>query len=242
MQAVRRVTPTAKLIQTEDIGKTFSAPRLQYQADFENDRRWLSFDLLCGRVNRDHPLYTYLLEHGIKQADLELFCDQPCTPDIVGVNHYPTSERYLHPRVEAYPAEFAGGNQRDRYADLEAVRMPLSRRHVGPEARLREVWDRYQLPIAVTEVHHGSTREEQVRWLMEVWNAATRLRRTGADIRAVTSWSLFGAVDWNSLLTSRSRILRAGSFRYPQRNSAADADRPSCAIAGTIRRIRSPGA
>src|SRR3954463_4808487 len=132
MQAVRRVTPIAKLIQTEDIGKTFSAPRLQYQADFENDRRWLSLDLLCGRVNRDHPLYTYLLAHGIKPADLEVFCDQPCMPDIVGVNHYPTSERYLHPRVEAYPAEFAGGNERDRYADVEGVRIPLPRKQVGP--------------------------------------------------------------------------------------------------------------
>src|SRR4051794_3319205 len=86
------------------------------------------------------------------------------------------------------------------------------RRHVGPEARLREVWDRYQLPIAVTEVHHGSTREEQVRWLMEVWNAATRLRRTGADIRAVTSWSLFGAVDWNSLLTLDRGFYEPGAF------------------------------
>jgi dTDP-4-dehydrorhamnose reductase len=212
MREIRRVTPAAQLIQTEDIGKTFSAPPLQYQVDLENGRRWLSLDLLCGRVNRDHPLYTYLLGHGIKQADLEVFCDQPCTPDIVGVNHYPTSERYLDPRVEAYPAEFAGGNERDRYADVEAVRMPLPKRQVGPEARLREVWDRYQLPIAVTEVHHGSTREEQVRWLMEVWNAATRLRRTGADVRAVTSWSLFGAVDWNSLLTLDGGFYEPGAF------------------------------
>ena len=56
MQAIRRVNPAAQLVQTEDMGKTFSTPRLQYQADFENERRWLSFDLLCGRVGPDHPL------------------------------------------------------------------------------------------------------------------------------------------------------------------------------------------
>jgi dTDP-4-dehydrorhamnose reductase len=123
-----------------------------------------------------------------------------------------TSERFLHSRVEAFPEEFAGGNGRDRYADVEAIRMPLPRKQTGPEARLREVWDRYNLPMAVTEAHHGSTREEQLRWLIEVWNAATRLRRNGVDIRAVTSWALFGAVDWNSLLTRSSGFYEPGAF------------------------------
>jgi dTDP-4-dehydrorhamnose reductase len=212
MQAMRRITRTAKLVQTEDIGKTFSTPRLRYQADFENARRWLSLDLLCGRIDRHHPLYSYLLKHGIAEAELERFREQPCTPDVIGVNHYLTSERFLHSRVEAFPEEFAGGNGRDRYADVEAIRMPLPRKQTGPEARLREVWDRYNLPMAVTEAHHGSTREEQLRWLIEVWNAATRLRRNGVDIRAVTSWALFGAVDWNSLLTRSSGFYEPGAF------------------------------
>jgi dTDP-4-dehydrorhamnose reductase len=109
MQAVRRITPTAKLVQTEDIGKTFSTPRLKYQADLENARRWLSLDLLCGRIDRDHPLHSYLLKHGIAEAELDRFRAQPCTPDIIGVNHYLTSERFLHSRVQDFPEEFAGG-------------------------------------------------------------------------------------------------------------------------------------
>ncbi|NJK72614.1 MAG: phospholipid carrier-dependent glycosyltransferase, partial [Synechococcaceae cyanobacterium SM2_3_60] len=51
-QAIRQVNPAAKLVQTEDLGKNFSTPLLAYQAEFENQRRWLSFDLLCGRVDR----------------------------------------------------------------------------------------------------------------------------------------------------------------------------------------------
>jgi dTDP-4-dehydrorhamnose reductase len=212
MQAVRRITPTAKLVQTEDIGKTFSTPRLKYQADLENARRWLSLDLLCGRIDRDHPLHSYLLKHGIAEAELDRFRAQPCTPDIIGVNHYLTSERFLHSRVQDFPEEFAGGNGLDRYADVEAVRMPVPRREIGPEARLREVWNRYKLPIAVTEAHHGSTREEQLRWLIEVWNAGIRLREKGVNVCAVTSWALFGAVDWNSLLTRESGFYEPGAF------------------------------
>jgi dTDP-4-dehydrorhamnose reductase len=64
----------------------------------------------------------------------------------------------------------------------------------------------------VTEAHHGSTREEQLRWLMEVWNAASRLRGNGVDICAVTGWALFGAVDWNSLLTRNAGFYEPGAF------------------------------
>src|SRR5215211_7891412 len=54
MGAIRKINPDAKLVQTEDLGKTYSTPRLQFQANFENERRWLTFDLLCGRANADH--------------------------------------------------------------------------------------------------------------------------------------------------------------------------------------------
>src|SRR5436305_17614 len=46
MRAIREVNPDAMLVQTEDLGYTTSSPSLSYQADFENNRRWLSFDLL----------------------------------------------------------------------------------------------------------------------------------------------------------------------------------------------------
>ncbi|MDQ4045639.1 MAG: family 1 glycosylhydrolase, partial [Chloroflexota bacterium] len=49
MRVIRTETPDARLVQTDDLGKTYSTPRLAYQAAFENERRWLTFDLLCGR-------------------------------------------------------------------------------------------------------------------------------------------------------------------------------------------------
>ena len=63
MQAIRTVTPGAKLIQTEDLSKIYSTPPLQYQALFENERRWLTYDLLCGKVDEDHQLYDYLVNN-----------------------------------------------------------------------------------------------------------------------------------------------------------------------------------
>ena len=46
MHAIREINRDAQLIQTEDLGKTFSTRQLAYQAEFENERRWLTYDLL----------------------------------------------------------------------------------------------------------------------------------------------------------------------------------------------------
>jgi dTDP-4-dehydrorhamnose reductase len=221
MRAIRRVTPKARLVQTEDLGKVFSTPHLRYQAEHENERRWLSLDLLCGRVDRAHPWHSIFVQNGVTDDELAFFLDAGGAPDIIGINHYATSDRYLDEAMDRYPACFHGGNhltprngasRTDRYADVEALRMDLPDEELGPKARLAEAWERYRRPIAVTEAHHGSTREEQVRWLMEVWRGVQELRAAGQDIRAVTIWSMLGAVDWNSLLVGRNGFYEPGAF------------------------------
>jgi dTDP-4-dehydrorhamnose reductase len=82
----------------------------------------------------------------------------------------------------------------------------------GIAPRLREAWDRYRIPLAITEVHHGCTRDEQLRWFAEVWDAAREVREDGVDLRAVTLWSMFGNVDWRSLLTRRDDVYDVGAF------------------------------
>ena len=212
MRAIREVNPGALLVVTEDLGKTFSTQRLAYQARHENHRRWLSLDLLTGRVDQQHPFWPMLTQAGCEPEVLADLGRGEGTPDLIGINHYLTSERYLDHRPELYPDVDPGTNGIEGYVDVEAVRMPHLASKVGPAARLREAWERYGIPMAVTEVHHGCTREEQVRWFHEVWTAAQKVRDEGADIRAVTLWSLFGNVDWRSLLTRKEGIYDVGAF------------------------------
>ncbi|PSB17442.1 dTDP-4-dehydrorhamnose reductase [Phormidesmis priestleyi ULC007] len=211
MQTIRQINPEARLIQTEDLGKVFSTPLLTYQADFENERRWLSFDLLCGRVDRTHSFWNELCGMGILESDLEWFLENSCPPDIFGINHYLTSDRFLDERLDRYPSQLHGGNGRHHYADVEAVRV-CPEGIFGHHNLLKEVWERYGRSIALTEVHLGCTREEQLRWFKEAWDAADQLRKAGADIRAVTAWSLLGAYDWNTLLTQSEGSYEPGVF------------------------------
>lgn len=210
MKAIRRINPNARLIQTEDLGRTYATAPLHDQARFENLRRWMTWDLLTGRVTPEHGLFDRLARFGLGDR-LRVIADDPCPPDIIGVNHYLTGERFLDHRLERYPPHTRGGNATQAYADVEAVRVLLP----GPdglEGVLREAHARYGLPMAVTEVHNSCTREEQMRWLLEAWRTAERLRGEGMDLRAVTAWSLLGAYDWGSLLTRRDGEYESGAF------------------------------
>ena len=210
MQAIRKINPNARLVQTEDLSKIHSTALLSYQADFENKRRWLTYDLLCGNVDQQHFFWNYFISIGIDIKDLEFFLKNPCPPNIIGFNYYVTSERYLDENIENYHCSTHGGNQKHKYADVEAVRV---KELAGLNILLREAWERYKLPIAITENHLSCTREEQMRWFKETWDDCCNLKKQGVDIIAVTVWSLLGAFDWNSLLTSTNNYYESGAFK-----------------------------
>jgi dTDP-4-dehydrorhamnose reductase len=211
MRAIRTIRPDAKLVQTDDLGKTYSTPALRYQAEFNNERRWLTWDLLSGKVDGTHALWDWLIRHGgASDAELMWFVEHPCPPDIIGVNHYVTSERYITEALDPYAPRYHGGNGTHRYADVEAARCIEGTG--GIRSLLAEAWERYRMPLAVTEVHIDTTREDQLRWIVEVWRAAEDLRRSHADVRAVTLWALFGTFDWNSLVSECRGYYEPGAF------------------------------
>lgn len=199
MRAIREINPRAELVQTEDLGKTHSTPALAYQADWENERRWITFDLLCGTLTPEKPMWRYLRDSGVRPEALRSFNDDPCPPDILGVNYYVTSERFLDERIDRYPESCRGGNGRERYADVAAVRV-RAEGLVGLSGLLFELARRHPRPIAITEIQLACTRDEQWRWLAENWRSAEAARAEGVDVRALTAWALLGAYDWDSLL------------------------------------------
>ena len=223
MRAVRRVNPAARLIQVDDLGRTYATTRLAEQAAFDNLRRWAGWDLLFGRVTHGHPLWQRLDRIGLGDR-LRAIADDPCPPSVVGVNHYLTSDRFLDHRLQRYPPHTHGGNGRTAYADIEAVRV-LDPPPAGLGGALREAWGRYGVSVAVTELHNGSTREEQLRWAAEGWDTALTLRNEGVDVVAVTAWALLGSHGWDTLLTG------AGSYEPGVFDVSASTPRPTALAA-----------
>ncbi|SMC87741.1 family 1 glycosylhydrolase [Pedobacter africanus] len=211
MRAIREVNPKAQLVFTEDLTKIHGTCELKHQITFENHRRWLSIDLLCGKVGHRHPLWKYIIEQGIQKDQLSFFIENPLPPDLLGFNYYVTSERYLDHKLEIHPPSSHGGNGRIAYADVEAVRHPEAKLE-GIANLMKEAWQRYRLPMAITEAHLCCGREDQLRWLKSIWEDCAQLNAEGIQITAITFWALFGAYGWDKLLTEEKGNYESGVF------------------------------
>jgi dTDP-4-dehydrorhamnose reductase len=222
MQAIRAVNPNAKLVQTDDLSRTYGTPEMAEFTNFFNERRWIGWDMLVGKIDENHALWDYLLSNGASAEELLWFKANACPPDIMGVNYYATSERWLDHRVERYPENRRTSYRGVPHADIECPRV-LATPTPGVGPLLQETWDRYGLPIAITEAHIDAKREDQLRWLVEMWNAAKKVQQGGADIRAVTVWALLGSYDWNCLVTECRGYYESGPFdvRSPQPRATA---------------------
>jgi beta-glucosidase/6-phospho-beta-glucosidase/beta-galactosidase len=209
MEAIRRVRSDAQLIQTEDLGNIRGTEQLRSVWELMNERRWLPFDLLCGRVDRDHPMFSYMRESSIPERDILWFCDHPCPPNVVGANYYVTSDRYLDHRTHLYPED--RGSAEGDFVDIEAVRMqPFELAGFGPLAV--EAWQRYRIPVAITEVHLSGPVDDQIRWASEAWTGLEAARREGAQCIALTFWALLGSFYWDCLVTCDNGHYEAGAF------------------------------
>jgi len=150
MAAIRTVNPHARLVQTEDLGLTTTAsPALQPQADFDNERRWLSLDLLAGRVGARHPLRRWLLQHGAREDELDALCEAPCLPQRRG--HQPLHHQRALPRRPAAPVP-ARAPRRQRARALRGPGDRARARHPG--RRLRAAPARGRRALRPAGGHH----------------------------------------------------------------------------------------
>ena len=212
IEAIRSVQPHARLIHTEDGGATFATASLQSYEQAREHRRWLVTDLLCGRIRQEHPLFSFLIEHGLAEHEILWFADHACPPSILGINYYVTSDRFLDDRLHLYSAHLPGGDTgTEPLVDIEAVRVRSEGIH-GAGVILKQAWERYHLPLAITEAHLGCEPDEQRRWLYQVWRQAEDARMQGIDVRAVTAWGLLGLYNWSCLCTEDKGTYEAGAF------------------------------
>ncbi len=213
MAAIRRCRPDAQLVQTEDVSVTTGSPAMQALARFYSERAWLSLDLLCGQITESHPLREYFERWGADRCDLDFFRTASASPDLVGLNYYVTSDRYVDDAVEQYPGWRRG--DRPAFVDIEAARAPCG--IAGHLSHIETAWRRYRRPIAITEVHIDCAPDQQVCWFLEAWDAALAARAAHIPVEAVTPWALVGAVDWDSLLTRSQGHYECGALnvRHP---------------------------
>jgi dTDP-4-dehydrorhamnose reductase len=211
MREIRSINPAARLIQAEDIGHWQSTNELTSQRDFENERRWLALDLLCGNITSNHPLFSYIIDSRIRTEELMWFQDNSKSPDIIGINHSINSPKYIDHQIELYSGEEIKDIKKEKYVEVAAFQSGQSEM-ISPEYIFQEVWERYKKPLAITECYLAGKREDQMRWLYEIWQTALRLREKHIPVEAIASPAFTGASEESHTQENDSFYHKARSF------------------------------
>ncbi|HEX8341398.1 MAG TPA: family 1 glycosylhydrolase, partial [Tepidisphaeraceae bacterium] len=193
--AIRRAQPDATVLLCDALENYQSrSPELQDEVKLRNLRRFVILDLLAGRVDHHHPLHSWLTSFGFSELDLAYFKSDPQMPDWIGIDYYPHSD---------WQIEKVGDKVRQRRADA-----PLGIYELG-----RAVYDRYGLPLLVTETSVDGPPIGREIWLGTMTDQIRQLREEGVPMAGLIWWPVFDQIDWDGALLHRiGKIHKVGLF------------------------------
>ena len=179
--AIKAVDPAAVLVHVEASGLSRTAREdLHAIAREEQSRTWLTYDLLTGRVTPDHPLFPWLIRSGASPDALASIAQRPVPFDLMGLNFYPqwsTTQLYI--------------DRRGRLAY-----QPVEEDGAGFTGLIQEYWERFRVPIMVTETSARGDEAIRARWLEASVAAIRALRGRGVPVLGYTWFPLFTMIDW----------------------------------------------
>ena len=181
---------------------TFKTHDTQLKAEVarRNLRRFVVIDLLLGRVDSHHPLFSWLTSYGISELDIEWFRQNPQTPDVLGIDYYPHSDWQLDVHV---------GGVRQRRADNP----------VGLYGVASAYCHRYGIPMMLTETSIDGKPINREIWLESCIDHIKRLREEGVPMLGLIWWPMIDQLDWDGALTHRiGKIHEVGLFNLKRKS------------------------
>ncbi len=178
MKEILEIQPEAVFIQSESSERTHAVcncEETQKRADWENQVRFLPFDLLyCHQVRAD--VHGWLLDNGVSQDEYDWFMShnmyERC---VMGNDYYETNERILQHDGGEYVGEVFGWY-----------------------LVTHEYYLRYRKPVMHTETNQKS--QDAVVWLWRQWQNLLYMRERGIPVLGFTWYSLIDQVDWDTEL------------------------------------------
>ena len=196
--------------------------RIQDDVVLRNGRRHIVIDLITGRIDREHPLKPWLEKNGFAAADLNWFLRNAIEIDVLGLDYY------CHSEMELYPC---GDHHRQRVPE----------RLAGLHKTVRDYWDRYHIPIMITETNAYGDDVKRREWLNFTVEDIKRLRAEGVRVIGYTWWPLIDHLDWDgAMLHHIGRIHHCGIYRL-ERDHIGELKRVTTPLQEDYRQLISAG-
>jgi len=196
MRAILEIAPEAIFIFSESTEYVHpGSPETIAAADFLNQRRFISLDLLFGH-DVTAKVYIYLMRSGMTPEEYDWFQakNEYRSHCILGTDYYVTNEHVL----------------------LRDGRTIGSGDIYGYYVITRQYYERYRLPVMHTETNR--TASHAAGWLWKEWMNLLRLRDDGVPVIGFTWYGLVDMMDWDSALTKpRGHINKVGLYSLDRR-------------------------
>jgi beta-glucosidase/6-phospho-beta-glucosidase/beta-galactosidase len=181
VHALKKIDPNSVMVHVEATGLSRAARQdLQVLASEEQRRGYLCYDLLTGRVDPNHPLFTWLIRNGASPDDLTSIRRQKIKLDVIGLNFYPQwSAQEIHINRKGRIAYRAVKSKDTDFADM-----------------IEDYYNRYGVPIIITETSAYGTDGARSEWLDASVATVKNLRGQGVPVLGYTWFPLFTMIDW----------------------------------------------
>jgi beta-glucosidase/6-phospho-beta-glucosidase/beta-galactosidase len=181
VNVIKEIDPSSVMFHVEATGMTRTARKdLAVLAREEKHRGYICYDLISGRMTEDHLLFSWLVRNGVSPDELEAFCQTPIKLDVLGMNFYPqwsTKLLYIDKRGRLAFSE----TEPDGGGFMEL---------------LTDYYERYRVPIMITETSAVGSDEIRERWLESSVAMIKNVRQAGVPVIGYTWFPLFTMVDW----------------------------------------------
>jgi len=210
-RAIREADPDAAFIQVEALGWHWTRDeRLQGEVERRAAHTYLAFDLFTGRVDTTHSLWPYLREHGVAAEELAWLRERAARVEVLGVNLYPWSGGELVMGAEGQAGATEGDLQNRPTSGGELImeasgqtqcRGELTGHHLADV--LRQAWERYHIPLMVTETSARRDVTGRARWMDETIAAVAAVRAEGIPVIGYTWFPMMTMIDWEYRRTTQ---------------------------------------
>jgi beta-glucosidase/6-phospho-beta-glucosidase/beta-galactosidase/glycosyltransferase involved in cell wall biosynthesis len=223
IRAIRAEQPEA-IVLLCDAADHFQSlePELKDEVALRNLRRFLLLDLIAGRVNAKHPLFEWVRSFGLADLDLDWFSTHPRLPDAIGLDYYSHSDWQLE-------------------SGERGIRQKTAESPVGLAGVANDYYQRYGLPMLVTETSIDGPPINREVWLNRAVEDVRRLRADGVPLLGLFWWPLFDHLDWDGALTHRiGKLHQVGLYKLVK-NSAGEFERVATGIADRFAELAAKG-
>lgn len=181
VEAIKEIQPDSVMVHVEATGLTRTIREdLTSLAREEKHRGYLCYDLISGLFTHNHLLFSWLVRNGASPDDLAELSQNKITLDVLGMNFYPqwsTKQLYI--------------DEKGRIAFRE-----VEHEGEGFSELITDYYERYQVPIMITETSAVGSDEVRERWLESSVSMIKNLRLKGVPVIGYTWFPLFTMVDW----------------------------------------------